>query len=292
MLETVWFEFGVMLVSEVGKLYIVPTPIGNLADITHRALTILAQVDLIAAEDTRHSLKLLQHYDIQTRLISLHDHNESQRAGELISRLQQGLNIALISDAGTPLISDPGYSLVTQCRAAHIDVIPLPGACAVTTALCAAGLPTDRFRFEGFLPVKMQAKHQVLAGLLLEPVTSIFYESPRRIAQTVKDIIEVLGGDRELVLAKELTKTFETFFSGTAENCLAWLLADTNHQRGEFVLLVSGNKKSQTDVPPEAMSLLVLLMKELPLKKAAAITAEHFSLKKNTLYQAGLDLNK
>lgn len=277
--------------SEVGKLYIVPTPIGNLADITQRALTILTDVDLIAAEDTRHSLKLLQHYDIQTRLISLHDHNESQRAGELISRLQQGANIALISDAGTPLISDPGYSLVTQCRAAQVDVIPLPGACAVTTALCAAGLPTDRFRFEGFLPVKMQAKHHVLSNLLIETATTVFYESPRRVAQTVQDIIAVLGGDRELVLAKELTKTFETFYSGSADECYTWLMADPNHQRGEFVLLVAGNKKTQSDVPPEAINLLVLLMKDLPLKKAAAITAEHYSLKKNVLYQLGLELN-
>jgi 16S rRNA (cytidine1402-2'-O)-methyltransferase len=283
---------GVKLVSEVGKLYIVPTPIGNLADITHRALTVLAQVDLIAAEDTRHSLKLLQHYDIHTRLISLHDHNESQRAGELISRLQQGINIALISDAGTPLISDPGYSLVNQCRAAQLEVIPLPGACAVTTALCAAGLPTDRFRFEGFLPVKMQARHQVLAALLSETATTVFYESPRRIAQTVNDIIDVLGSERELVLAKELSKTFETFYAGSAQECHAWLMADANHQRGEFVLLVAGSKKSQTDVPPEAISLLILLMKELPLKKAAAITAEHFTLKKNTLYQLGLELSK
>ena len=283
---------GVTLVSEVGKLYIVPTPIGNLADISHRALTMLADVDLIAAEDTRHSLKLLQHYDIQTRLISLHDHNESQRALELISKIQQGQNIALISDAGTPLISDPGYGLVNQCRAAGISVIPLPGACAATTALCAAGLPTDRFRFEGFLPVKMQAKHQVLSTLLLEPATSVFYESPRRIAQTVQDIVEVLGEDRELVLAKELTKTFETFYSGTAADCLAWLLADPNHQRGEFVLMIAGVKTSQSEVSAEASALLSLLMKELPLKKAAALVAEHYSLKKNILYQMGLELNK
>ena len=278
--------------SEIGKLYIVPTPIGNLADISHRALSILAEVDLIAAEDTRHSLKLLQHYDIQTRLISLHDHNESQRAVELISKIQQGLNIALISDAGTPLISDPGYGLVNQCRAAQIIVIPLPGPCAATTALCAAGLPTDRFRFEGFLPVKMQAKHHVLNSLLLESATSVFYESPRRIAQTVQDIVEVLGDERELVLAKELTKTFETFYSGSAADCHAWLLADANHQRGEFVLMVSGVKASQSEVSSEAMALLTLLMKELPLKKAAAIVAEHYSLKKNILYQMGLDLNK
>ena len=278
--------------SQSGKLYIVPTPIGNLADISHRALTVLAEVDLIAAEDTRHSLKLMQHYDIQTRLISLHDHNEAQRAVELISKMQQGQNIALISDAGTPLISDPGYGLVNQCRAANLEVIPLPGPCAATTALCAAGLPTDRFRFEGFLPVKMQARHQMLATLLLEPATSVFYESPRRIAQTVADIVEVLGAERELVLAKELTKTFETFYAGNAADCHAWLEADPNHQRGEFVLMVAGVKTSQSEVSAEASALLSLLMKELPLKKAAALVAEHYSLKKNVLYQLGLERQK
>lgn len=277
---------------EVGKLFIVPTPIGNLSDISHRALKVLAEVDLIAAEDTRHSLKLLQHYDIQTKLISLHDHNETQRATQLIAKLQQGQNVALISDAGTPLISDPGYSLVNQCRAAGLIVIPLPGPCAAITALSAAGLPTDRFCFEGFLPVKMQAKHQALAALLLEPATSVFYESPRRIAQTLGDIVEVLGTERDVVLAKELTKTFETFYSGTAGECLEWLQADANHQRGEFVLMVAGIKLSQTEVSSEALSLLKLLMKELPLKKAAAITAEHFTLKKNVLYQLGLELNQ
>lgn len=277
--------------SDVGKLFIVPTPIGNLGDISRRALSVLTEVDLIAAEDTRHSLKLMQHYDIQTRLISLHDHNESQRALELIEKLQQGFNVALISDAGTPLISDPGYGLVNQCRAANLVVIPLPGPCAAITALSAAGLPTDRFRFEGFLPVKMQAKHQALSTLLLESATSVFYESPRRIAQTVADIVEVLGPEREIVLAKELTKTFETFFGGSAGDCLTWLTSDPNHQRGEFVLMVAGVKISQTEVSTEAISLLKLLMKELPLKKAAALTAEHFNLKKNTLYQLGLELN-
>lgn len=278
--------------SEVGKLYIVPTPIGNLADITHRALNVLAEVDLIAAEDTRHSLRLLQHYDISTRLISLHDHNEAQRAGQLISRMQQGLNIALISDAGTPLISDPGYGLVNQCRAAGVDVIPLPGPCAATTALCAAGLATDRFRFEGFLPVKLQARQQRLANLLTETATCIFYEAPRRIEQTLGDIVEVLGAEREVVIAKELTKTFETFYSGSAKTCLEWLQADPNHQRGEFVLMIGGNKRQHSSLPAEALNLLSLLVKELPLKKAAAITAEHYSLKKNELYQAGLDLGQ
>ena len=275
---------------ESGTLFIVATPIGNLEDITHRALRILAEVDLIAAEDTRHSQRLLQHYDISTRLTSLHDHNESQRAKQLIEKLKLGENIALISDAGTPLISDPGYSLVSQCREAGMKVVPLPGPCAVITALCAAGLATDRFKFEGFLPVKAVAKQQALQRLLTETSTSVFYESPRRVAGTVKQIVVELGEDRQMVVAKELTKTFETFYSGSAQACSTWLEADTNHQRGEFVLLIAGQKQDQTEVSADALNLLKLLIKELPLKKAAAVTAEQFGLKKNQLYQLGLEL--
>ena len=275
---------------ESGTLYIVATPIGNLEDITLRALRILAEVDLIAAEDTRPSQRLLQHYDISTRLTSLHDHNESQRAKQLIEKIKLGENIALISDAGTPLISDPGYGLVSQCRDSGVNVVPLPGPCAVITALCAAGLATDRFKFEGFLPVKAVAKQQALQRLLTETSTSVFYESPRRVADTVKQIVSELGEERQMVVAKELTKTFETFYSGSAQACLIWLEADTNHQRGEFVLLVAGEKQDQTEVSADALKLLKLLMKELPLKKAAAITAEQYDLKKNHLYQLGLEL--
>ncbi|WP_289031643.1 16S rRNA (cytidine(1402)-2'-O)-methyltransferase [uncultured Paraglaciecola sp.] len=275
---------------ESGTLFIVATPIGNLEDITHRALRILGEVDLVAAEDTRHSQKLLQHYTIATRLISLHDHNEAQRSKQLIEKLSQGEDIALISDAGTPLISDPGYGFVNQCRIAGITVVPLPGPCAAITALCAAGLATDKFKFEGFLPVKAMAKQQALQKLLVETMTTVFYESPRRVVDTVKQIITELGSEREMVLAKELTKTFETFYSGTAQACLNWLEADVNHQRGEFVLMVAGEKPNQTEVPAEAINLLKLLMNELPLKKASAITAEQFGLKKNQLYQLGLDL--
>lgn len=275
---------------ESGTLYIVATPIGNLEDITLRALRILAEVDLIAAEDTRHSQRLLQHYDISTRLTSLHDHNESQRAKQLIEKIKLGENIALISDAGTPLISDPGYGLVSQCRDSGVNVVPLPGPCAVITALCSAGLATDRFKFEGFLPVKAVAKQQALQRLLTETSTSVFYESPRRVADTVKQIVSELGEERQMVVAKELTKTFETFYSGSAQACLIWLEADTNHQRGEFVLLVAGEKQDQTEVSADALKLLKLLMKELPLKKAAAITAEQYDLKKNHLYQLGLEL--
>ena len=189
--------------ADFGSLFIVPTPIGNLEDITLRAIRTLKEVDLIAAEDTRHSQKLLQHFDISTRLISLHDHNESQRATQLIEKMQQGMNIALISDAGTPLISDPGYGLVNQCRANNLEVIPLPGACAAITALSGAGLATDRFRFEGFLPAKQQAKAQALESIERETATSVFYESPRRITDTLQAIVDVLGCERRVVLAKE-----------------------------------------------------------------------------------------
>ncbi len=276
---------------EAGKLFIVPTPIGNLEDMTHRAVRVLGEVDLVAAEDTRHSQKLLQHYDISTRMISLHDHNEDQRGKQLIEKMKLGQNMALISDAGTPLISDPGYGLVNQCRAAGLEVVPLPGACAAITALCAAGLPTDRFRFEGFLPSKEQAKSQALQALERETGTSIFYESPRRIEASLKAVVEALGDERPVVIAKELTKTFETFFSGSAKQCLSWLQEDANHQRGEFVLMIGGHKHDETVVSAEALKLLKALMSELPLKKAAGITADQFGLKKNALYQLGLSFS-
>ncbi|WP_416306185.1 16S rRNA (cytidine(1402)-2'-O)-methyltransferase [Neptunicella sp. SCSIO 80796] len=274
-----------------GKLYIVATPIGNLADITHRAVDILQQVDVIAAEDTRHSQKLLQHYQIDTRLISLHDHNESQRARQLIERMQKGLDVALISDAGTPLISDPGYALVNQCRAENLEVIPIPGACAAITAMCAAGLATDRFRFEGFLPVKEQARQQALDLLQEESATCVFYESPRRIVDTIRWVGKVLGDERQLVLAKELTKTFETFRTGTASQIEAWLTEDAVHQKGEFVLLISGYQRDTGNIPAAAINLLKSLMQELPLKKAAALVASHYELKKNDLYKLGLEIS-
>lgn len=276
--------------AEAGTLYIVATPIGNLEDITQRALRVLREVNLIAAEDTRHSQKLLQQFDIVTRLISVHEHNETQRAKQLIGKLLEGDNIALISDAGTPLISDPGYNVVNLCRQEGIRVVPIPGACAAITALSGAGLPTDRFRFEGFLPVKQQAKEQALAELEKESGTAVFYESPRRIRDTVATINQVLGAERPLVVARELTKTFESFFSGTTEEVLAWLDQDSNNQRGEFVLMVGGVKIEDTGIPEEAQQLLKALTEELPLKKAAALVASHYNLKKNALYQFGLTL--
>ncbi len=277
--------------AKTGILFIVPTPIGNLEDITLRALKVLAEVDLIAAEDTRHSQKLLQHYDIKTRLISLHDHNESQRAVQLIAKLNMGESIALISDAGTPLISDPGYGLVSQCRESNLEVVPLPGACAAITALSGSGLATDKFYFKGFLPVKKLAKTQALSALLRETATTVFYESPRRIIETVQMIIECLGKDKRIVIAREISKTFETFHSDTADKTLQWLNADSNQLKGEIVLMIDGYKSDGQELPEQAISLLKRLMEELPLKKAAAITAEQFELKKNALYQLGLSFD-
>jgi 16S rRNA (cytidine1402-2'-O)-methyltransferase len=275
-----------------GTLYVVATPIGNLADISHRGLQVLQQVAVIAAEDTRHSRGLLDHYNISSRLLSLHEHNETQRAQQLLTKLSEGLDIALISDAGTPLISDPGYQLVNLCRRNNIRVIPVPGACALITALSASGLPTDRFTFFGFLPVKEMARREQLALLKNARGTAVFYESPRRILDSVLLLIEELGADRPLTLAKELTKTFETFRTGPAAEIAQWLQADPVHQKGEFVLMVGPGENHKDKIPGEAISLLTTLMQELPLKKAAAITAGHYQLKKNVLYKLGLQLQE
>lgn len=270
------------------SLYIVPTPIGNLADITQRAIDVLAMVDVVAAEDTRHSSVLLNHLQIKANLLALHDHNEQQRADALIARVQQGQSVALISDAGTPLISDPGYHLVTRCREAGVRVIPLPGACAAITALSASGLPTDRFTFEGFLPAKEKARDDRLTELLDETRTLIFYESPRRLLETVQAVAR-LYGERQIVVARELTKTFESFHSLPAPAMVEWLAADSNRCRGEIVLMIAGAKPDPDAIPSEVLRTLALLQKELPLKRAAALTAEIHGVKKNALYKLGLE---
>lgn len=274
-----------------GILYIVATPIGNLEDITYRAVTTLQNVDLIAAEDTRHSQKLLQHYSVSTAMFALHDHNERQKSQVLINRLQQGNNIALISDAGTPLISDPGYHMVLACRNAGIRVVPIPGASALTAAISAAGLATDTFVFKGFLPVKAVAKQQALAQLAEEFATTIYYEAPRRVEDTLQLLAE-LYPERHMVLAKELTKQFENFVSGMPSDILQWLHADAGHSKGEFVLLISGAQEKNDELPAEAKQLLTILQEDLPLKKAAASVARHYNLKKNQLYQYGLSLQE
>ena len=273
-----------------GILYIVATPIGNLQDITQRALDTFTQVDLIAAEDTRHSGLLLSHYGIKKPFFALHDHNEQEKAHILVEKLKQGSNIALISDAGTPLISDPGFHLVRQCREAGIRVVPLPGACAAITALCASGIASDRFCFEGFLPAKSKARKDKLENIAEEDRTLIFYESTHRILDTLEDMQSVLGEERYIVLAREITKTWETITGNTIKNLREWLLEDPNRTKGEMVLIVEGKPKSDNndEISSQAVKALELIAEELPLKKAAAIVAELYGYKKNALYQFGL----
>ncbi|WP_018983297.1 16S rRNA (cytidine(1402)-2'-O)-methyltransferase [Salinimonas chungwhensis] len=278
--------------SAPATLYIVPTPIGNLEDITARALRILETVDWIAAEDTRHTHRLLQHVGIKTRTLSLHEHNEEKRAAMLCRRLLDGESVALVSDAGTPLISDPGFLLVRHCTDQNIPVVPLPGPCAAITALSGSGLPTDRFIFEGFLPVKKQAKETLLKLLKERNATTVFYEAPRRVLDTLAEIQKILGDDRRIVLAKELTKAFEAYVGGSASELISWLEAEPARQKGEFVLMVSPAPVKETEIPAPALALLEELAEVLPLKKAAAIVAGHYKLKKNALYQAGLSFGQ
>lgn len=278
------------VIVESGTLYIVATPIGNLADISQRALDILAQVDIIACEDTRHTQKLLSAFSIKNKTLSLHDHNERQRQDYVATLLQEGKSIALVSDAGTPLISDPGFHLVRHCRQLNLAVSPIPGACAAIAALSVAGLPTDRFSFEGFLPSKSGARQSTLANLLEEPRTMVFYDAPRRAIDTVEDIVKVLGGERYVVIARELTKTFETIHSDTASNLLAWLQEDPNQLKGEMVLIIEGVKIDPNVIPAKAIETLKLLLAEMKPKKACAIAAEIYGVKKNALYEIALAL--
>ncbi len=272
-----------------GQLYIVATPIGHLDDISQRAIAILRQVSWVAAEDTRHSGKLLSHLGISARFLALHDHNEKQRAASLLQKLQAGEDVALISDAGTPLISDPGYSLVRLCRDAGVRVVPVPGPCALIAALCCAGLPTDKFHFIGFLPAKSGQRQQVLQQIPNNVGTLICYEAARRVKDTLADVVAVFGEERELVLAKELTKTFEHFEHGTAASITAWLEEDPQRCQGEMVLMIApAAAKADDDIHPAAVRTLKLLLSELPLKKAAALTAEIHGEKKNALYKLGL----
>lgn len=270
-------------------LYIVPTPIGNLGDITQRALAVLASVDLIAAEDTRHTGLLLQHFAINARLFALHDHNEQQKADVLLAKLQSGQSIALVSDAGTPLINDPGYHLVRRCREAGVRVVPLPGACAAITALSASGLASDRFCYEGFLPAKTKGRKDKLRELGEETRTLIFYESTHRLLDSLQDISEVLGAERYVVLAREITKTWESIHGAPVGELLAWVKEDENRRKGEMVLIVEGHQVDDSVLSAEALRTLALLRAELPLKKAAALAAEIHGVKKNALYRYGLE---
>lgn len=273
-------------------LYIVATPIGNLGDVSSRALDILAQVDIIACEDTRHTQKLLSAFSIKNKTLSLHDHNERQRQDYIASLLQEGKSIALVSDAGTPLISDPGFHLVRHCRSLGLAVSPIPGACAAIAALSAAGLPTDRFSFEGFLPSKSGARQSTLLALANESRTMVFYDAPRRAIDTIKDIVMTLGGERYVVIARELTKTFETIHSDSAENLLAWLEQDQNQLKGEMVLIIEGYKADPDEISAEVVNTLKLLLAEMKPKKACAIVADIYGVKKNALYDIALSFKE
>jgi 16S rRNA (cytidine1402-2'-O)-methyltransferase len=277
--------------ASVGTLYVVATPIGNLDDISARALRVLGGVALIAAEDTRHSARLLQHFGIGTPLAACHEHNERDQGGRFLARLQAGEDVALISDAGTPLISDPGFHLVRQARAAGVPVVPVPGPCALIAALSAAGLPSDRFVFEGFLPAKAAARRARLESIKEESRTLIFYEAPHRILECLEDFEAVFGGERQALLARELTKTFETLKGLPLTELRAWVAADSNQQRGECVLLVAGWQAPDGEdaVGAEALRVLDLLLEELPLKRAAALAAEITGVRKNLLYQLALE---
>lgn len=271
---------------QTGILYVVATPLGNLGDISTRAVEILRSVQRIAAEDTRHSAALMRHYAIDTPMLSLHEHNERQKVEALLARLQQGESIALISDAGTPLISDPGYHLVQHCRQAGIRVVPVPGASALIAALSVSGLPTDRFSFEGFLPPRSGPRQARLQGLLQDPRTLIFYESPHRILDCLQDMLSVFGPHREVVLARELTKTFETIQHAPLAELLAWVLGDAHQQKGEMVVLVHGAEAAGQDGPDaESCRIATILAGELPIKQAAALAAKIAGAKKNQLYQ-------
>ncbi len=275
--------------SNPGTLYVVATPIGNLGDMVPRAVETLQTVALIAAEDTRHSSRLLSHFDIKTPCVAYHDHSDEQRTEQLIARMHAGDSIALISDAGTPLVSDPGYRLVRSARQAGIQVVPIPGACAMIAALSAAGLPSDRFAFEGFLPAKQVARCTQLQSLAADSRTLIFYEAPHRILETLQDMAQVFGSEREVVIARELTKTFETIKGDKVADLAAWVAADTNQQRGEIVLLVHGAPKPENEaMTPAQMHTMKVLLEELPVKQAASIGAKLTGLKKNFLYDWAL----
>ncbi len=273
-----------------GILYVVATPIGNLGDLSERARKTLTDVDLIAAEDTRESRHLLEHYGISTRLMAYHDHNEARAAASLIETLESGRSVALVSDAGTPLISDPGYDLVAAARAKGINVVPVPGANAAICALSAAGLPSDRFLFLGFPPRTGAQRCSWIQAVAREPGTLVIYESGRRAADTLADLATVLGETRRAVVARELTKRFETFLCGTARE-LAGRLATQDEQRlGEMVILVEGWQDPGSGDQAEQERVLRVLAAELPLRQAAGLTARLTGGRKNDLYRMGLEL--
>ena len=275
-----------------GILYCVATPIGNLEDITARALRILAEVSKVYAEDTRVTRRMFTHFGIQNTLESLHDHNETSRVAQIQRELAEGMNVALVSDAGTPLISDPGYKLVNALGAAGCKIVPVPGASALIAALSVAGLPTDRFAFEGFLPAKSVSRRKLLTGLEAESRTLVFYESSHRIADLLEDMLAVFGGERQIVVLRELTKLYESIYRGTATEILQHMAADSDRSRGEFVVVVAGkvcDESADALAVLNADKVLAVLLEVLPVKQAAAVAARLTGLPKNQLYRQALE---
>jgi len=272
-----------------GTLYLVATPIGNLADITQRAVAVLGQVDIIAAEDTRHSQRLLSHLGIRSALVAYHEHNEDRMTPKLLDELATGKSIALISDAGTPLISDPGYRLVSQAHDRALRVVPVPGVCAAITALSAAGLATDCFTFEGFPPAKQGARLHFLEHLASQQRTMIFYVSCHRIIDTLKDMQAVFGGSRRVAFARELSKTFETIKRAELSQLTDWVEADENQRKGEIVLIVEGKPDSGGDAA-QVDHYLTILLGELPVKQAVKLVVKMTGENKNDVYKRALEL--
>lgn len=275
------------LFKNSGILYIVPTPIGNLADITYRAIEILKNVNLIAAENIYHTNILLQHYNVKNVLISFHKENEKKQSNYVIKKLQEGKKIALVSNAGTPVINDPGYFLIKKCYLFNIPIVPLPGPCAAITALSACGISTSRFCYEGFLPSKKKTRQDLLYSLKEEKRTIIFYESKNRIIQSIKDIIEKIDQNRYLVIAREITKKWESIYGAKAEIMLSWLKKDKNrYNKGEIIIILDGFKESKTkDIPEQIKNTFFLLRNFFSLKQSVIITSKIHKIKKNNLYE-------
>ena len=271
-------------------LYVLATPIGNVCDVTLRALHVLTIADAIACEDTRNTSHLLTRYGISQTLIAAHEHNEREAADKIIARLQQGQRIALVSDAGTPAVSDPGARIVEAVRAAGLRVVPLPGPSAAVTALSASGLVNDAFRFIGFLPNKSKQREHALQKLAGDTATLVFYEAPHRIVETIDALLLAFGPERHVVLGRELTKLFETVHRCPLAEAPAWLAEDANRQRGEFVVLVEGATAAGDDNDAEAERVLHILLEELPLKQAAGLAAQITGQKKNALYERALQI--
>ena len=280
-----------MSVHQVPTLYVVATPIGNLQDISLRALEVLKTVDAIAAEDTRHTSHLLSHFAIRKKLIAVHEHNEQKSAQILLERLRAGESIALVTDAGTPGISDPGAIVVDVLREAGVSVVPVPGASAVVAALSASGITANGFMFQGFLPASGSQRRKVLEGLKAYVSTLVFYEAPHRIIECVEDLATVLGPERRITIAREITKTFETFHRCALQDAKMWLENDPNQQRGEFVLMVEAAALvEQADISEDVGRILRLLLADLPLKQAVKLATEITGVKKNILYEYALKL--